>query len=118
MAQVNDKTPVSLPNASSRLESGRTIGKAEATTGLCLNCVHATECSYRANDRAVVHTCGDHAVAADLCVDDASTNRADAPPAAQESPAQGRGLCVNCEQRDGCMHADLEIGIWHCEEYS
>ncbi len=28
-----------------------------------------------------------------------------------------KGLCVNCDHREICIHAMQEGGVWHCEEY-
>jgi hypothetical protein len=30
---------------------------------------------------------------------------------------RGVGLCVNCEHAPRCGHAELEGGVWHCEDY-
>jgi len=29
----------------------------------------------------------------------------------------GKGLCQNCKNRDKCIYANLEEGVWQCEEY-
>jgi len=31
--------------------------------------------------------------------------------------AQYKGLCVNCDHRAACANANLEGGVWYCEEY-
>ena len=28
-----------------------------------------------------------------------------------------KGLCMNCDHRETCVNANLEGGVWHCEEY-
>jgi hypothetical protein len=43
--------------------------------------------------------------------------RPDADPEG-DALARYKGLCGNCESRDGCMYPRPEGGVWHCEEYT
>jgi hypothetical protein len=38
-------------------------------------------------------------------------------PADERRSREYKGLCVNCDHRETCIHATREGGIWHCEEY-
>ena len=28
-----------------------------------------------------------------------------------------KGLCINCDHRETCIHSHTEGGVWHCAEY-
>jgi hypothetical protein len=34
-----------------------------------------------------------------------------------ERQTRYRGLCLNCENRETCIYAGTEGGVWHCEMY-
>ena len=34
-----------------------------------------------------------------------------------DEKAEFKGLCRNCENRNGCTYPKSEAGVWHCDEY-
>jgi len=89
--------------------------------GLCATCDIAPDCAWRARDpeRHVFH-CEEFqsdppavvAFAEMVATSAALTGRADPPRRGRD-----KGLCMNCDHRDGCTFRIPEGGVWRCEEY-
>lgn len=86
--------------------------------GLCANCSNADHCSYARNARKPVQYCemydgySEEPARADL----SEVLRPDPADLRPEMP-HSKGLCVNCANRETCVWAQREGGVWHCEEY-
>jgi hypothetical protein len=81
-----------------------------ANRGLCLNCANDDGCTYSSRV-AAIHFCEDHSEVRAAPKDDAGYE----PPRYNRSAYPG--LCSNCANVKSCAHADLESGVWHCENY-
>ncbi|MCP4685112.1 MAG: hypothetical protein GY867_06630 [bacterium] len=87
------------------------------SAGLCSTCNNASTCAYFSS-RGPVQDC-------ELFDDRSLPTGGDIKLAAigsavGELPApdiQVKGLCMNCEEREVCVHADPNPGIWHCEQF-
>lgn len=81
--------------------------------GLCSTCGHSNGCTLRNNSESPVLFCEEF---------DSSLP---GTPAVNPVPIQSKdnssdgnmGLCINCENRDGCGFQKPEGGVWNCEEY-
>ncbi len=87
-------------------------------TGLCANCVHATDCRYRQTAQQPLLYCEEHEVAGSR----GNASAAGATPKKDDRERSLRdaavlGLCANCDHRDTCTLPRPEGGVWHCEEY-
>jgi len=93
----------------------------KATGGLCERCGHAPYCFYLA--------CQGSVPSCELFDDVGRSTAREAPRLARpravppagvpprEEPLKLKGLCVNCEHRVTCVHAQRTGGVWHCENY-
>ncbi len=88
--------------------------------GLCSTCNNSTTCVYRVKR-------GFDAMYCDMFDCHVKSNGHEelepvliyAETAAKYSnPAQHRGLCANCENRESCVLPQPDEGVWHCEEYT
>jgi hypothetical protein len=79
--------------------------------GLCATCMNIATCMYRKFQQQSVVYCEEFEIQPTI-----RKQRTTAVPTCA-AEYQYRGLCMNCENRNSCMHADTEGGIWHCEEY-
>lgn len=90
--------------------------KGRTTQGLCSTCNHFPTCVYRLN-RLVVWYCEEF----DDYVPPRSKPRDISQPVITPPNSNDQdkfmGLCVNCENRDQCVHARRPGGVWQCEEY-
>ena len=92
--------------------------KRQEYDGLCATCNNAPTCTHRINARAPVLQCEE------FDGYQAATPKTESVPVPKKGNGndkegrQFKGLCVNCDHRETCPHADLEGGVWHCEEYS
>ncbi len=77
---------------------------------LCSTCAATPHCIHRTPGYPV-HYCEEYEYQAGVSPQVARS--ADVP----EETMILKGLCVNCDNRDTCMHANTEVGVWHCEEY-
>ncbi len=87
-----------------------------AGAGLCSTCVNSPSCVYRearAKDALYCEMFDSGNGASDASTVTLFTA---AKPEAGER-ADLKGLCVNCENRNGCNLIRAESGVWHCEEY-
>lgn len=77
---------------------------------LCSMCAATPHCIHRTAGYPV-HHCEEHEVQAGVSPQMARS--AEVP----EETMTLKGLCVNCDNSDMCMHSCTEGGVWHCEEY-
>lgn len=87
-------------------------------TGLCSTCNNAEHCNYALRASEPVTSCEMFdaytpepatAVISEVLKLDPADLRPTLPDA--------KGLCVNCANRETCIYAKREGGVWHCEEY-
>lgn len=97
------------------------MGGMETYRGLCMTCDQAPACGWRARDpeRPVFHCeefrCDE---ATGGCRQPSSASLAtEARAAAPPLRGRDKGLCMNCDCRDGCTFRIPEGGVWRCEEY-
>jgi hypothetical protein len=90
-------------------------GKSPEEEGLCATCNNAPGCTLKEGKDGPVYQCEEF--------DGYQPAPAKIEPIAAPKKGNGKearqykGLCVNCEHRETCAHADLEGGVWHCENY-
>ena len=90
----------------------------ETTTknlGLCATCNHLQDCQHRLNDGEVIWFCEEFDDFVPLHPRLTGTK----PPQPGSGNGYGElmGLCVNCDNRQDCIHALKAGGVWFCEEY-
>jgi hypothetical protein len=96
-----------------------------STAGLCSTCYNNVDaaCSYRALrgfDAQVCDMYDDRTPASVLLTSASGEPSARVVVTTRPAPPEStvfKGLCVNCENRETCVMARAEGGIWHCEEY-
>lgn len=88
--------------------------------GICANCNHINECSFRQKSNNPVWFCDQYD--SFTKVKDQTTNSEQSQNKylveTETETYNFKGLCVNCEKRFGCVYAKTNGGIWHCNEYS
>ncbi len=101
-----------------RLKQEAPIKRQVEYKGLCANCNNAEHCTYAHNAKKPVQFCEmyDSYAPEPLRADLSAVLTPDPSEMRPELP-MSKGLCVNCANRDLCIHAKQEGGIWHCEEY-
>ena len=77
---------------------------------ICSTCRDGATCAHRAASPRAIQYCEDFDVEASAPV---SPSLAAPDPAA--SPLLG--LCSTCDHRDGCVFANVEGGVWACEQF-
>jgi len=89
-------------------------------SGLCATCEDAPTCIYAGNAEHPVLECEEFTHhRADAARRHARLELAVAPAETPAPPLQlSLGLCADCRNREGCIFADPEAGVWQCEEYS
>jgi len=109
--------PLGSPKASGRKLPEGTI-MSNKLPELCSICSHVSVCANRGSVNDRLFPCEDF-------LEDRrfSTALPKGAPKLQRNAAQAssgpfRGLCCDCENREGCCLAQAsEGGVWHCEEY-
>ncbi|RKX77095.1 MAG: hypothetical protein DRP87_10080 [Spirochaetes bacterium] len=94
-------------------------GKRRELGGLCATCRFASTCIYPSNTIHPVVACEEFETVGE------KTGRGGIPAKWRTSAVKRKdmnpegliGLCVDCEERENCMYARREGGVWHCEEY-
>ena len=79
--------------------------------GLCSTCIHQDDCIY-CNMTDVVHQCEEF----ETYSQERKINKISIPEK-NVSDEQFAGLCENCANRENCIFAKPDGGVWHCEEY-
>lgn len=82
--------------------------------GLCTSCMHAQTCMYLKKQELPVFHCEEFEIAP---VSGHKYREATLQSTPSERQTRYRGLCSNCENRETCIYADTEGGVWHCEMY-
>jgi hypothetical protein len=82
--------------------------------GICVNCDHKNDCTYRQNPERPILFCEQYEVSTPPAKI-MSVKRQ--KPQSETTPETFKGLCQNCERRFTCMYPKPEGGVWHCEEY-
>lgn len=87
--------------------------------GLCSTCINSVNCIYRARRGFDAIYCEMFCIEADSTKqsDDFNEERLILPGVQNSYSASFKGLCQNCQNRDGCLLPRPEEGVWHCEEY-
>ncbi len=86
------------------------IKPREQSQDLCSTCAASPYCIHRTAGYPT-HYCEEYEHQAGVCPQAAK------PAQVPQDTKTQKGLCVNCENRETCMHANTECGVWHCEEY-
>lgn len=106
--------PGRVETAREQVTSGRSVSKH----GLCIACRKDPTCSYLRNASLPVLQCeefeGYEPRARILGNHNGSIAQG---PLRDPVPAEDKGLCVTCENRDTCAFPKPAGGIWHCEEF-
>ena len=90
------------------------VGKADIN-GICSTCNHLEDRLHRLRNGFVIWFCEefDNYVSSPLRGHYSLLE----PPASSSSKGEIMGLCINCENRETCVHTKTVGGVWHCEEY-
>lgn len=111
---MNSPPLTEKPKKKTKVEKAKT--KPKDIDGLCSTCNNEPDCAHK-NTRGPVHQCEEF----DAYQEPAGRiEHIAAPKKDNGNGKEGRkfkGLCVNCNHRETCVNADLEGGVWHCEEY-
>jgi|DewCreStandDraft_4_1066084.scaffolds.fasta_scaffold00019_322 transcription elongation factor Elf1 len=88
--------------------------------GICANCNHINECSFRQKSNKPVWYCDQYDA---FTKSERQIHNRDSPQNPNPSETETeififKGLCVNCEKRFGCVYAKTNGGIWHCNDYT
>ncbi|MFH1676037.1 MAG: hypothetical protein ABIC40_03345 [bacterium] len=118
-------TPETVKPKTNISKTKKTQGKSQErshvleVSGLCVNCNAAENCMHLKNCTKPVLFCED------FCESGPRTQTMFRKVASKPMPSEERevstglkGLCVNCDFRETCTHAQAEGGVWHCENYS
>jgi len=106
--------------STSKKSQGKTPERSHIleVSGLCVNCNAAENCMHLKNCTKPVQFCEE------FCEVGPRTQTMFRKVAPQLTPREERkgpiglkGLCVNCDFRETCTHAQAESGVWHCENY-
>jgi len=84
-------------------------------SGLCINCLNAEECRYRANHTRPIIFCEEF-----ICTDlsEPKSNIARVIPKIENSLNSSlKGLCSNCENIETCNLQKTDDTVINCEEY-
>ena len=82
--------------------------------GLCLNCMHNTDCIYAGNGDVAILECAEYAYEPGTNLKIHHTDKQEPEP---QTGVRLMGLCMNCALRETCTLPKAEAGVWHCEEY-
>lgn len=77
---------------------------------ICSTCRDGNTCAHRAASPRAIQYCENFEV-------EAAAPAAPVIAAAPAAPATLLGLCSTCEHRDGCVFANVEGGVWACEQF-
>ena len=77
---------------------------------LCDSCDHAPSCALKAHTSTPIVQCNEHRASG-------MTTRPLPGLGVAARVVIGRGLCPRCDHVASCINANLERGIWHCEDY-
>jgi len=80
--------------------------------GLCSTCIHREHCIYY-DPNNPIYQCEEF----DAFVEPRKINKIAIVPSGKKTNDEFAGLCKNCANRDTCMFAKPQGGVWHCEEY-
>ena len=89
---------------------------------LCSTCDHHDLCAGRSTPQRPIFFCEQFEIfsaAPAVPAVPAAAPHAAAPERVRPKRAANvtTGLCVNCDNADGCSTPKPEGGVWHCEEY-
>ena len=112
---MNAPNIIEKPKKKTREEKAKTEVRKEVD-GLCATCNNKPDCAHF-KARGPVHQCEEY--------DGYQEPRGRIEHIATTKKGNGngqeatkfKGLCVNCDHRETCVNANLEGGVWHCEEY-
>jgi hypothetical protein len=85
------------------------------TSGLCINCSNADECSYNRNHTKPIIFCEEFS-----CADPSGSNiRTERPIILVDSPIalMPGGICSDCENLETCHLQKTDGNVINCEEY-
>ena len=86
--------------------------------GLCVNCRHQADCVYALNAPDPVFECELHECGPSGKLQLLAKKAAPPQVSGEAGQAAPLGLCVTCENLNGCGLPRSAGGVWACEEYS
>jgi len=96
--------------------------EVDLSLGLCATCSNLAECTFPRNSESPIMHCDEFCgyemkglVLTDQDLVPKQKSRTTIPVA--PSPSKYNGLCMNCDNSEGCTFPRSESGVWHCEEY-
>ncbi|UCE26690.1 MAG: hypothetical protein JSW52_10125 [Candidatus Coatesbacteria bacterium] len=100
------------------------VSRTTVLRGICITCNYAADCAHlKRNPNVSIWHCENY----DDHVEPGETVPEISIPVVNNDVVLGvetektaveiKGLCIDCENRDGCAHAMKTGGVWHCEEY-
>jgi|GEM_PF-1508996 len=99
-----------------------TTGGPVVLRGICITCNYAADCAHlKRNPNIVIWHCenyDDHVAPGETVPEvGIPVNDVVSGVGTENAAAELKGLCIDCENRDGCAHAMRTGGVWHCEDY-
>ncbi len=84
--------------------------------GICLTCVHFTQCSLRPADDSAksIQFCEEYQT---VCLAPVIVTNDKPKDMKTLAPSGILGLCSNCNHYPYCSFPKPEAGVWHCEDY-
>lgn len=89
---------------------------------ICSTCIHAPACTYQKDPDRPVLQCEEFDNCGETSKRNSGTNgscaeNSQVKPEANKNPGTSKGLCMDCDNRETCLYAKPEEGVWHCTEY-
>lgn len=89
----------------------------ERSAGLCTTCDHRSDCVFASAEIQPVVFCEEFTDSMAEHARDREQKKARVDGTSPVDPML-RGLCVNCDNREGCVHEKPAGGISYCEDYA
>lgn len=124
MSKVSTKSKETIKDKPEATAGKPSTSSARVIGGICITCNYGADCVHlKRNPNVAIWHCenyDDH-VAPGETVPEVSipviSNDAALGIETENANVETKGLCIDCENRDGCAHAIKTGGVWHCEEY-
>ena len=85
--------------------------------GICINCNNAPYCINSKKAENPVWYCDMFDNYAPTPERTSEVKKVTKPTIKKDDHHKYKGLCVNCENKETCIYATREGGVWHCAEY-
>jgi hypothetical protein len=124
MANVSTKSKKTVNDKPKAATGKPPTGSPRVLGGICITCNYRVDCAHlKRNPNVTIWHCEnyDDYVAPGETVPEVSITVVNNDVAlgieTENATVEIKGLCIDCENRDGCAHAMKTGGVWHCEEY-